>query len=101
MVLDSILTSLSTNLIFIIAGLVGGLARAFFGLYKAVNSGMEINTWHFIITVISAGFIGGILGTIFKVDYRFAALMGFVGTDFLENVLESSMNKNIALQKTA
>lgn len=99
--LESIITGLSNNLIYILAGLIGGFARAFFGLYKAVNSGMEVNTWHFIITVVSAGFIGGILGTIFKVDYRFAALIGFVGTDFLENVLEGSMKKNIALQKVS
>ena len=98
--LELIIARILDNLVYILAGLVGGFARAFFGLYKAVNAGMEINTWHFIITVISAGFIGGILGTIFKVDYRFASLIGFVGTDFLENVLEGSMKKNIALQKT-
>lgn len=101
MVLDTILTTLSTNAVFIIAGLVGGLARSFFGLYKSVTLGNNINKWHFIIGVVASGIIGGILGVVLGVDYRFSALAGFVGTDILENVLEGSMKKNIALQKAA
>jgi fluoride ion exporter CrcB/FEX len=85
--------------ILVIAGIIGGLARAFYGMYKAVNAGYEINIWYFIITVISSGIIGGILGILFDVDYRVASLMGYVGTDVLENVLKSSMPNKITINK--
>ncbi len=90
---------MSSIYIFIITGVIGGLARAFFGLYKAVNSGFEINFGYFLVTVFSSGLIGGILGTLFDVDYRFAALMGYVGTDILENVLRDLSPNKLMINK--
>lgn len=83
--------------IFIAVGLLGGITRTIYGLLKALNNGIEINTWYFIITLIISALIGGLLGLIFDVDYRIAALAGYVGTDVLENIFKSSIG-NIVIK---
>jgi len=85
--------------IFIGVGILGGTARALYGLMKAVVKGKEINTKNFIITLIISGIIGGLLGFVFDIDYKIAGLAGYVGTDLLENVFKGSMGGSIALGK--
>ena len=43
--------------------------------------------------------IGGMLGVVFNIDFRIAALAGYVGTDVLENVFKGVMPKSIILKK--
>jgi len=82
-----------------LVGILGGLARALYGLLKATSKGREINLKYFLITLVVSGIIGGILGYIFNMDYKIAALAGYVGTDILENVFKDSMKGNIKLTK--
>lgn len=84
---------------FILVGVLGGLVRALYGLLKAINDGALINKGYFYITLIISGVIGGLLGTVFNIDFRIAALAGYVGTDMLENVFTSVLPKSIVLKK--
>jgi len=85
--------------LFVVVGLIGGFARALFGLYKAAGRRATIRVGYFIVTVVLAGIIGGILGYYFNVDYRIAGLAGYVGTDILENVFSGLLPKSISLDK--
>jgi len=91
------LTSVSVG--FLLVGVLGGLVRALYGLLKAVNDGFVVNKGHFLITLIVSGFIGGLLGSLFDMDIRVAALAGYVGTDVLENVFKGVAPKSLVLRK--
>ena len=84
---------------FILVGVLGGLVRALYGLLKAVNEGIVVHKGYFITTLIFSGFIGGILGLIIDMDFRVAAMAGYVGTDMLENVFAGVMPKSITVNK--
>ena len=84
---------------FISLGILGGLVRALYGLLKAVSNGIQINKFYFIITLIISGFIGGLLGAVFNMDFRIATLAGYVGTDILENVFKASIGKEIIFKR--
>jgi hypothetical protein len=84
---------------FILVGVLGGLVRALYGLLKAVNDGIIVNKGHFLITLVISGIIGGILGSVFDIDFRIAALAGYVGTDVLENIFTGVLPKSIILKK--
>jgi len=79
------------------AGLLGGLARALYGLLKATSRGVEVHVWHFLITLIVSAFLGAMLGLVFNSDYRYAALAGYVGTDILENIFKGSIGKKAVI----
>ena len=84
---------------FVAVGILGGLVRALYGLLKAINEGILVNKGYFIITLITSGVIGGMLGVVFNIDFRIAALAGYVGTDVLENVFKGVLPKSIILKK--
>ena len=84
---------------FAVIGLIGGFARALFGLYKASGRSSVIRYGYFIVTVILAGVIGGVLGYYLNVDYRVAGLAGYVGTDILENVFSGLLPSSITMEK--
>ena len=84
---------------FILVGILGGLVRALYGLLKAMNTDITVNKNYFIITLLISGVIGGILGSVFNMDIKVAALAGYLGTDILENIFKSSLGKNIVLKK--
>jgi len=84
---------------FIAVGVLGGLVRALYGLLKAINEGIVVHKGYFIITLIISGFIGGLLGMVFDMDFRVAALAGYVGTDILENIFKGALPKSLTLKK--
>lgn len=84
---------------FILVGALGGLVRALYGLMKAVNRNDKVSLGYFLTTVISAGIIGGILGSVFTVDYKLAALAGYAGTDVLENVFKAALEGSVFIRK--
>lgn len=86
--------------LFVSLGVLGGCVRALFGFLKALNDGESMNKGYFIITLIVGGAIGGILGSMFEVDYRVAALAGYVGTDILENLINFSVPQKLVLRKS-
>ncbi len=88
-----------TDFLVIGVGALGGFVRAMYGLLKAVGNGKEVREGYFLMTVVISAIIGGLLGVVFDVDYRIAALAGYVGTDILENVFKGSLGKEIILNK--
>tara|TARA_Y100000310_G_C19986436_1_gene492128 strand:+ start:230 stop:499 length:270 start_codon:yes stop_codon:yes gene_type:complete len=84
---------------FILVGVLGGLVRALYGLLKAVNNGIVINQGYFLISLIISGLIGGLLGSIIAIDFRIAALAGYVGTDILENIFAGALPSSITIRK--
>ncbi len=84
---------------FILVGSLGGLVRSLYGLMKAVNKEKKISLNYFVITIVTAGIIGGILGSVFTTDYRITALAGYAGTDVLENIFKGAIGETIVLQK--
>ncbi len=84
--------------LYILLGMLGGSVRAFYGLLKAVGAGKETSWGYFLITLIISACIGGLLGFVFTVDFRVAALAGYVGTDILENVFKASLGKEVLLK---
>jgi len=87
------------DLSFILVGILGGLVRSLYGLLKAVNLGFKVNKGYFLVTLVISGLLGGILGAVFNIDVKVAALAGYVGTDILENIFKGSMSKSIILSK--
>ncbi len=86
-------------MIFVLVGVLGGVTRASYGLLKSLSAGFEINYSYFLITLVTSGVIGGMLGYVFDVDYKIAALAGYVGTDILENVFKGALPNTIKLNK--
>ena len=84
---------------FVLVGCLGGLVRALYGTVKAANNGFSFDAYYFFITVVSAGFIGSIIGFVFSSDIRVSALSGYVGTDVLENVFSSIAPKVLVVKR--
>jgi len=85
--------------IFVLVGALGGLVRALYGLMKSVSKNKKFSSGHFLITIITAGVIGGILGSVFTTTYNVAALAGYVGTDVLENVFKATLEGSVFIRK--
>ena len=86
-------------IIFILVGALGGLVRALYGLMKAAGRNDKFNMGHFLITIITASIIGGILGSVFTVEYKLAALAGYASTDVLENVFKATLEGSVFIRK--
>lgn len=83
----------------IIAGVFGGLARAFYGALKAAGRGQTIHIWYFFITVLIGGIIGGVIGALFSTGKTVSALAGYVGSDLIETMAAGVLPKSIVLNK--
>ncbi len=70
-------------------GGVGGLARAFIGLLKALSLRRKVLWGYYAITVLVAAVIGIFTGIIFNFDPRLSLLAGYAGTDILEGIYKS------------
>ena len=84
---------------FILVGFLGGLVRALYGLLKAINDGIIVNKGYFLITLVISSIIGGLLGSVFTINYQIAALAGYVGTDMLENIISGVLPSSITIKK--
>jgi len=80
-------------------GGVGGLARGFIGLLKALSLRRRILWSYYIITVIVAVVIGVFVGIIFNFDYRLSLLAGYAGTDILEGIYKSFKVEKVYVKK--
>jgi fluoride ion exporter CrcB/FEX len=83
-----------------ILGGVGGLARGFIGLLKALSLRRRILWGYYTITVVVALIIGIFVGIIFNFDWRLALLAGYAGTDILEGIYKSfKVDKTYVVKK--
>ena len=86
--------------IFVITGAFGGCVRALLGFLKALSRGERMRIGYFLLTLVEGGVIGGVLGSMFEVDYRVAALAAYVGTDILENLVHRAVPQKPVLRKS-
>ena len=79
------------------AGFLGGIIRGLVGIAKEMRSSptrkKTIRKDYVLVTLLSSGGIGLLVGVFIAEDIRFALLAGYAGTDFLENMYKIKMKK--------
>ena len=85
--------------VFIGLGVLGGLARAMYGLFKSLNRGEKAKKGIFIITLLESAIIGALLGKFFDIDYHLSLLAGYVGTDIFDSIVKNSFTNKVVLEK--
>jgi len=70
-------------------GALGGFLRAIVGVRKAQLQKRKFVLKYFLITVIGAGVIGAILGSVIGINRSVALFAGYAGTDLLEGLAKS------------
>jgi len=80
-----------------VAGFLGGIIRGLVGISKELRSSptekKKIRKDYIILTLLSSGGIGLIVGVFISKDVKFALLAGYAGTDFLDNAFKIKMRK--------
>ena len=80
-----------------IAGFLGGLIRGLVGITKyltaAPSKKRKIRPEYIVLTLLSSGGLGLLVGVFITDDVRFALLAGYAGTDFIENLFKIKMKK--------
>ncbi len=79
-------------------GFLGGLARALFGLSKSVQRGEKIVPWYLFLTLLVSCILGGLVSFLSNSDYRAAAILGYAGTDILENIASVVVPKELLIK---
>jgi hypothetical protein len=91
-----------TILLYVLAGIGGGLVRGLAGYFKYLTAykGVKFDLRYFALTVGLAGFIGGIAGVIANgvladsgMNIYYAMLAGYAGGDFFENAFKIIFKK--------
>ena len=89
----------SSIIVLVLFGVFGGFVRALYGSFKSVGAGRPLNVWYFLVTLVSSGVIGGVVGVLFLVDVRVACLSGYVGSDILETIVVAVVPKSLVVKK--
>ena len=86
-----------TLLFVFLAGFLGGLIRGLMGVSKYITSNpskpKKVRKDWLVVTLLSSGGLGLIVGVFITDDVKFALLAGYAGTDFLENIFKIKMNQ--------
>lgn len=81
------------------AGLIGGIIRALVGIAKLVKKSpakkKKLRKDYLLVTLLSSGGMGLLVGLFIIDDLRFALLAGYAGTDFLESLFKIKMGKKV------
>ena len=81
------------------AGFLGGLVRGLVGIVKQMKSSptkkKKLHKDYMLVTLLSSGGIGLLVGLFIIEDLGFAFLAGYAGTDFLENLFKIKMGKKV------
>lgn len=81
----------------IAAGAIGGIARSAYAALKSGENGRKVNLWLYFISVIVGAFLGAALGSVFKTGDTLAALIGFVGSDIMDNIVTGVVPKAVGI----
>jgi len=81
----------------IIAGALGGLARTGYAALRAAENKKRVNLWYFLISIFVGAFIGALIGTFFNSGNMVAALVGYIGSDLMDNILSGVMPKKLGM----
>ena len=81
--------------IIILFGLLGGIVRAFVGVFKhKVLTGKErFKSGKFLFTIIGSGIIGLFCALLTVSDYRISLLAGYAGTDVIQGIYKITKGK--------
>lgn len=83
---------------FIAAGTLGGLAHTCYIALSAAEHKRTVNLWLFILSIVTAGILGGLIGSIFNSNKTVAALVGYVGSSIIDNVAASVIPKTVGFK---
>ena len=82
-----------------VAGFLGGFIRGLIGIAKQLKSSptkkKKLRKDYMLITLLSSGAIGLLVGLFIIDDLRFALLAGYAGTDFLESLFKIKMGRKV------
>lgn len=82
-----------------IAGLLGGLIRGIIGIVKNIKKSptkkKKLRKDYLLVSLLTSGGIGLLVGLFIIDDLKFALLAGYAGTDFLESLFKIKMGKKI------
>ncbi len=70
-------------------GTLGGLVRSLIGILKHIEArdgGRRIRIGYLALSLLVAAATGALAGALCEGDWRFAAVAGYAGSDFLENL---------------
>ena len=71
-------------------GSLGGLVRSLIGILKRIErgngEGRNIRPGYLVASILVAGATGALAGALCEGDWRLAALAGYAGSDFLDNL---------------
>lgn len=84
------------GLLFIfLAGFLGGIIRGIIGVSKYINATpskrRKVRKDWVILSLLSSGGMGLIVGVFIADDIKFALVAGYAGTDFIESVFKIKM----------
>lgn len=91
--------TITDDIVLIVVAVLGGVTRALYGLLKDIEAKKPSSIWYFIQNLVTAGIIGGVAGTVFKTSIMATAMIGYVGTDILENIFNAISPKKIELKR--
>lgn len=76
-------------------GLIGGLARAFFGLIKhyRFNNKTSFKPVYLLITIIGAGVVGSFTALLVSTNYFIPLIAGYAGIDLIESLIKAYSKK--------
>ena len=75
-------------LIYILAGLLGGIIRGLvrFVKNKTVEKANHFKPSYFVVTILISGIVGAAAGILADTEWQISFLAGYAGTDFIENL---------------
>jgi len=75
-------------LIYILAGLLGGIIRGLVGFVKnkTVEKANHFKPSYFVVTILISGIVGAAAGILADTEWQISFLAGYAGTDFIENL---------------
>lgn len=84
-----------------IFGLIGGLTRAFVGLFKyyfpPTKGKKKLQLGLLLFTLGASAVIGVFCGLLVSADYKLNLLAGYAGTDFIESVFKVRKNTGVKI----
>ena len=81
------------------AGFLGGLIRGLLGISKEIRSSptkkKKLRLDYIVVTLLTSGALGLLVGVFIADDVRFALLAGYAGSDFLESLYKIKLGKKV------
>lgn len=96
MAVDIVISNI-VNWNLIIAGAIGGIARAAYAALKSAESRRTVNLWLFLISVFTGAVIGCLIASVFNQGTTMSAVVGYIGTNIIDNVLAGVMPKGVSI----